>query len=88
MKPNLTHRVNPLNGKPLRPRRDRRVITIPPAPNDAREVLARNATATQRALDDYLATIADKRVLDPLRAARDGAREALAAFNQGGSAKP
>jgi len=48
---------------------------------DARAVLERNAAATQAALDEYLATVADARVLGPLKAARNGARSALAAFD-------
>lgn len=84
MKPDLTHRVNPLNGKPLPPRRGRGARRAPMPATDARAVLEANANGTQAALDEYLATVANPRVLGPLRVARDGAREALAAFNKHG----
>ena len=72
-------RVNPLNGKPLRRR----------GYGPVRAVLTKNATATQAALDEYLATVANPCILVPLRAARDSARDALAAFDrQQGVAKP
>lgn len=51
-------------------------------------MLEANAKVTQAALDEYLTTVADPRIFGPLRAARDGAREALTAFNkQGGPGK-
>jgi len=58
-----------------------------PAPDRSavRPVLAKNAADTQAAMDDYLARIADPAVLGPLKAARDGARAALAAFDNGGA---
>lgn len=94
MKPNLTHRVNPLNGKPLGRGRatTRRLRTanadLRPVHAGARTVLEANARVTQAALDEYLATVADPRVLKPLRAARDGARDALAAFSAKEATKP
>lgn len=43
-------------------------------------LLTRAARNAQDALDDYLAMIADPRILEPLRAARDQSRAALQAF--------
>ncbi len=79
-------RLNPLNGKPLTPRCGARRAPAPVM--DARAVLEVNAKVTQAALDEYLATVADPRVLGPLRAARDGAREALAAFDTTRNTEP
>lgn len=71
--------------KPLRQPKDRRALRLPPAPRNAdptRAVLERNAVATQKALDEYLAAVADPHILGPLRVSRDGARTALAAFDR------
>lgn len=50
--------------------------------DEARAVLERNVERCQQALDDYLAAVADPRVLAPLRAARDSARDALAQLTE------
>lgn len=50
-----------------------------------RAILERSVEANQAALDDYLASVADPRILGPLRNARDEARAALAALDNAGS---
>ena len=57
-------------------------------PQVARDILYKNAATTQAALDEYLAAVADPRILAPLRAARDGACGALRAFDTRDGAKP
>lgn len=52
------------------------------ADNGARAVLAKNVADTQAALDEYVARIADPRILGSLKVSRDGARDALAAFDE------
>ena len=49
-----------------------------------RAILEKAAADNQSALDDYLASIADPRILGPLRNARDQARAALAALDNPG----
>lgn len=50
-----------------------------------RAILERSVEANQAALDDYVASVADPRILGPLRNARDQARAALAALDNAGS---
>lgn len=61
----------------------RRGVFVP----DARvtQTLERFAKAAQDALDEYVYSVGDRRILDRLMAARDAARDALAA-HQGGAA--
>lgn len=48
---------------------------------EQRALLEKAAADTQDALDEYLASIADPKILKPLRAARDATRAALAAID-------
>lgn len=53
-----------------------------PAATGARPILQKLLDDTQAALDEYVYTLGDKRILDRLMAARNSAREALAAHDQ------
>lgn len=66
---------------PQRPAR--RGVFVPDA--GVTKILERFAKAAQDALDEYVYSVGDRRILDRLMAARDAARDALAA-HQGGAA--
>ncbi len=59
-----------------------------PALREYRDDLEAAAVKTQDALDEYLASVADPKILKPLRAARDATRAALKAFDASQAARP
>lgn len=75
-----THRTAAGTAKVAKPE------TIARAILEVRAILERAVEANQAALDDYLASVADPRILGPLRNARDEARAALAALDNFGGA--
>ncbi len=52
-----------------------------PEIREQRDMLEKAALETQDALDAYLASVADPKILKPLRAARDATRAAVKAFD-------
>lgn len=54
---------------------------LPPEIREQRAALEEAAVKTQDALDDYLASVADPKILKPLRDARDATRASLKVFD-------